>query len=80
MIALMESLSPKPVSSRAVQPATPNAVIRNRRLLRKILRTVTLEVKFKCFQINGIFSSSTRLPALGARGRISCAGQVASSL
>ena len=66
----IDAFNPKPATISAVQPATPITVIRNLALYLKRFLAVTLDVKFICFHINGIFSRRIRLPGLGALGRI----------
>ena len=75
-IELIAYRSPKPVSIRAVQPATPITVISRRDLYRKRLRQVTLPLKESRFQKKVNRSSRIRLPFFGAFGRISWAGAV----
>src|ERR1035437_4249241 len=74
MSPVMESLSPKPVSIRAVHPAIPITVIKKRFLYRKIFLAVTFSMNPILFHIKGIFSRRTRFPILGALGRKSIAG------
>ena len=75
----MESRSPNPVSSRALQPATPTTVIIKRFLYRNRLRAVTLTEKGSRRHTKGMCSSQMRLPALGAFGRMRAAGQARNS-
>ena len=67
-------LSPNPATINEVQPVTPIIVIKNLFLYLKTFLAVTFCVKFKCFQINGIFSKNTLLPGFGAFGLIKFAG------
>ena len=57
-----------------MHPAMPITVMKKRFLYRMRLRAVTLWVKVRWFQIRGIRSRKTRLPALGAFGSIRRAG------
>ena len=70
----MESFTPKPVTSRAVHPAMPMTVMKNRFLYRNRFRAVTLWVNFIRFHRGVSRSRKMRLPALGALGSISRAG------
>ena len=72
-MSLMESFRPKPVTSSAVQPATPMTVMKKRFLYRNRLRAVTLWVNFMRFHTGVMRSRKIRLPALGALGKRSCA-------
>ena len=65
----MESWMPKPMSSRAVQPATPSTVMKKRFLYRNRLRAVVFWEKLMCFHSGVMYSRKMRLPATGARGR-----------
>ena len=69
-----ESWRPKPMSSRAVQPATPSTVIKNRFLYRNLIRyknrfrAVVFWEKLMRFHRGVMYSRKMRLPATGARG------------
>lgn len=65
---------PKPASSSAVQPPMPSTIMKNRCLYRSTFRRDTLVKKPSRFHRKVMRSSSTRLPSLGALGRISSAG------
>ena len=59
---------PKPMRSRAVQPATPSTVMKKRFLYRNRLRAVVFWEKLMCFHSGVMYSRKIRLPATGARG------------
>ena len=70
----MDFFTPNPVTSREQLPAMPTMLMKKRFLYRKMFRTVTFQVKLNRFHRKGIRSRMTRLPALGALGRIRVAG------
>ena len=61
------------MSSRAVQPATPSTVIKNRFLYRNRFRAVVFWEKLMRFHRGVMYSRKMRLPATGARGSSSAA-------
>ena len=69
-----ESRMPKPVSTRAVQPAMPSSIMNIRFLNRKIFRRDTLCRNFRRRQRGVNRSRKIRLPAAGVLGRIRSAG------
>ena len=66
----IESFRPKPVTKSAVQPLIPITIIKNLFLYLNRFLAETLSRNFIRFHINEILSSTIRLPAVGALGRI----------
>ena len=67
----MESLTPKPVTKRAVHPQIPTIIIKNLFLYLKTFLMETFCRNFSLFQINVIFSRNILLPEDGALGLMS---------
>ena len=73
-ILVTESLRPKAVSKRAVEPLIPTTVINNLFLYLNTFLNVTLFENFNFFHIEVIRSNKTLLPGFGDFGLISFAG------
>ena len=77
---IIESRTPNPVSTSAVQLPTPISIIIMRALYRNMLRSVTFRRKGSRFHRGRIFSIQMRLPGFADFGRTNAAGELRSSL